>query len=160
MSLDVRAGECLGDRGRVRIGQEPARSSPASACWPANGRARGSARLQDEELLGAAERSLETLRGARVGLVSQDPMNALTPHLRIGEQLMEFVLDRGRMTRSEARARAIELMRSVGIPDPEARFAQYPHELSGGQRQRVAIAMALMPGPALLSPTSRPRRST
>jgi oligopeptide/dipeptide ABC transporter ATP-binding protein len=85
-----------------------------------------------------------------VGLVSQDPMNALTPHLRIGEQLMEFVVDRGLMKKPQARERALALMRSVGIAEPEARFEQYPHELSGGQRQRVAIAIALMPGPALL----------
>jgi oligopeptide/dipeptide ABC transporter ATP-binding protein len=106
--------------------------------------------MQDRELIGAGERSLADVRGAVAGLVSQDPMNALTPHIRIGEQLTEFVLDRGRMNRSGARTRALELLRSVGIADPERRCEQYPHELSGGQRQRVAIAMALMPGPALL----------
>jgi len=149
VTLDVRAGECLAVVGESGSGK----SQLFLACLgllSANGQAGGSARLEGVELVGATERSLAALRGARVGLVSQDPMNALTPHLKIGEQLMEFVVDRGHMKTSAARARALELMRSVGIAEPEARFEQYPHELSGGQRQRVAIAMALMPGPALL----------
>jgi oligopeptide/dipeptide ABC transporter ATP-binding protein len=106
--------------------------------------------MQGRELIGAGEGGLAAVRGALVGMVSQDPMNALTPHMRVGEQLTEFVLDRGSMNRREARARALELLCSVGIADPERRYDQYPHELSGGQRQRVAMAMALMPGPALL----------
>jgi oligopeptide/dipeptide ABC transporter ATP-binding protein len=149
VTMDVMAGECLAVVGESGSGK----SQLFLACLgllAGNGRALGSARLQGAELIGSEERGLASLRGAAVGLVSQDPMNALTPHLRIGEQLTEFVLDRGRMTRPEARGRALELLRSVGIADPEARYDQYPHELSGGQRQRVAIAMALMPGPMLL----------
>ncbi len=149
VSLAVQGGECLAVVGESGSGK----SQMFLACLgllAANGRALGSARLQGRELIGASERSLAEVRGAVAGLVSQDPMNALTPHLRVGEQLTEFVLDRHTMTREAARARALELMHSVGIADPEQRFDQYPHELSGGQRQRVAIAMALMPGPALL----------
>jgi oligopeptide/dipeptide ABC transporter ATP-binding protein len=149
VSLEVRSGECLGVVGESGSGK----SQLFLACLGLladNGHALGSVRMQDRELIGAGERSLADVRGAVAGLVSQDPMNALTPHIRIGEQLTEFVLDRGRMNRSGARTRALELLRSVGIADPERRCEQYPHELSGGQRQRVAIAMALMPGPALL----------
>jgi oligopeptide/dipeptide ABC transporter ATP-binding protein len=149
VSLEVIAGECLGVVGESGSGK----SQLFLACLgllAASGRADGSARFGDQELIGASERSLAAFRGARVGLVSQDPMNALTPHLRIGVQLVEFVLDQARMTGTEARRRALELLRSVGIADPERCLDQYPHELSGGQRQRVAIAMALMPGPALL----------
>jgi oligopeptide/dipeptide ABC transporter ATP-binding protein len=149
VSLDLRGGECLAVVGESGSGK----SQLFLACLgllAANGRALGSARMQGQELIGAGEGSLAAVRGALVGMVSQDPMNALTPHMRVGQQLTEFVLDRGSMNRREARARALELLCSVGIADPERRYDQYPHELSGGQRQRVAIAMALMPGPALL----------
>ena len=149
VTLDVRAGECLAVVGESGSGKSQMFLS-SLGLLAANGRARGSARLQGEELIGSTERRLATLRGARVGFVSQDPMNALTPHLRIGEQLTEFVLDRGQAKGAEARRRAIDLLGAVGIADPEGCCRQYPHELSGGQRQRVAIAMALMPGPALL----------
>jgi peptide/nickel transport system ATP-binding protein len=88
--------------------------------------------------------------GTRVAIVFQDPMNALTPHLTIGRQLVEVVVDRGRLDAAAARARSLEMLGAVRMPDPEARLRQYPHELSGGQRQRVAIAMALMTGPQLL----------
>ena len=84
------------------------------------------------------------MRGTGVALLSQDPMSALTPHLRIETQLIEGLLDRGLATRVEARQRALEALREVEIPEPEARLRQYPHELSGGMRQRVALAMALM----------------
>jgi len=83
-------------------------------------------------------------------MVFQDPMSTLTPHLRIGRQLTELLTDRGLLGAAEARQRAIAALGSVGIPDPESRLDQYPHELSGGQRQRVAIAMALIAGPQLL----------
>jgi oligopeptide/dipeptide ABC transporter ATP-binding protein len=93
---------------------------------------------------------LRDVLGTRVAMVFQDPMNALTPHLTIGRQLSEVVLERGLVDAAQARVRCLEALRSVRMPDPEVRLRQFPHELSGGQRQRAAIAMALMTRPDLI----------
>jgi len=149
VSLEVMTGECLAIVGESGSGK----SQLFLACLgllAANGRAVGSARLLGEELVDRTERDLTALRGTRVAMVFQDPMSTLTPHLRIGRQLTELLTDRGLLGASEARQRAVAALHSVGIPEPESRLDQYPHELSGGQRQRVAIAMALMAGPELL----------
>jgi oligopeptide/dipeptide ABC transporter ATP-binding protein len=107
-------------------------------------------RFEGEELLGPDTRALRAVLGTRLAIVFQDPMNALTPQLTIGRQLEEVVRDRKLLDAPQARARSLEVLRAVRLPDPEARLGQYPHELSGGQRQRVAIAMALMTRPDLL----------
>ena len=149
VSLDVMPGECLAVVGESGSGK----SQLFLACLgltAGNGRVSGSARLLGRELVGLTERQLNACRGTQVAMVFQDPMNALTPHLRIGRQLTEGLTDRGLLDESAARQRALEALISVGLPDPESRLDQYPHELSGGQRQRVAIAMALVCRPSLL----------
>jgi len=148
-SLDVAPGECLAVVGESGSGK----SQLFLACLgllAARGATRGSARFQGQELLGASAAALNAVRGTRISMVFQDPMNALTPHLSIGRQLGEVLLDRGLASPQEAHERSLAALQGVGLADAESRLRQYPHELSGGQRQRVAIAMALMTRPALL----------
>ena len=110
----------------------------------------GSISIDGTEVLGAAEAELDALRARRVAMVFQDPMQALNPYLRIGKQLRRILLQHGLATGAEADTRVVNMLRRVGLPDPEQQFRAYPHELSGGMRQRAMIASALIAGPGLL----------
>lgn len=101
-------------------------------------------------LLRASPREMRSLRGARMSMIFQEPMTSLNPAYTIGDQLMEAMLLHRAVSRSEARARAVDLLEKVGITAAASRLGQYPHQLSGGLRQRVMIAMALMCGPELI----------
>jgi oligopeptide/dipeptide ABC transporter ATP-binding protein len=109
-----------------------------------------SIRFGGRELLGLSPKEMRTVRGNDIAMIFQEPMSSLNPVYPIGDQIAEALrLHRG-MDKKQARSRAVELLRLVGIPDPESRAANFPHQLSGGQRQRVMIAMALACDPKLL----------
>jgi oligopeptide transport system ATP-binding protein len=148
-SFALGRGECVGIVGESGSGKTQL-ALAATGLLAANGRAAGSVRLAGRELLGADEATWRTVRGRRIGFVFQDPMTALAPHLSIGTQLVETIRAHADVSRRAARERALELLARVRVPDPAARFRQFPHELSGGLRQRAMIAVALAAGPEVL----------
>ncbi|MFE2957639.1 dipeptide ABC transporter ATP-binding protein [Nocardia tengchongensis] len=117
---------------------------------PAGATATGSIRLDDTEIIGATDNDLRPLRGTRAAMVFQEPQTALNPVRRIGSQIIEALRAHRPIGRAQARARAIELLGLVDIPEPDKRVDWYPHQLSGGQKQRVVIALALSGDPDLL----------
>ena len=117
---------------------------------PPQARVSGKILFSQRELLSMPGEEVRQIRGAGIGMIFQEPMTALNPVMRVGDQIAEAVLAHQRAGRREVWQRTIEALREVAIPDPEQRARDYPHQLSGGQRQRVMIAMALINHPRLL----------
>lgn len=150
VSFRVERGEVLGIVGESGCGKSLTSLAlmgllPLGACRRAK-----VLRLNGTDLSGLSERRMADVRGNRMSMIFQEPMTSLNPLLTIGEQLIEVFVRHAHGTHTEARARALELLRKVGIAQPERRLGQYPHQLSGGLRQRVMIAMALMCSPDLV----------
>ncbi|WP_456788918.1 dipeptide ABC transporter ATP-binding protein [Cellulomonas sp. P5_C5] len=157
ISFDVHAGEVVALVGESGSGKSTT-AHAVVGLLPGGGQVvGGSVRLHGGELVGLTGKAWQQVRGARIGLVPQDPGIALNPVTRIGDQVAEVLRIHGRVRRAAAAEQAVEILRSVGLSDPEARARQYPHELSGGMRQRVLIGIALALEPALViadEPTS------
>jgi len=110
----------------------------------------GSIKFNKRELIGLSEKEYRKVRGNEISMIFQEPMTALNPVLKISTQMIDVIRLHNRIGKSEAKRRAIDMLETVGIPSPEMRINEYPHQLSGGMRQRVMIAMALSCGPDLL----------
>ncbi|HET9391568.1 MAG TPA: dipeptide ABC transporter ATP-binding protein, partial [Steroidobacteraceae bacterium] len=149
LSLAVAPGECLGIVGESGAGKSQAFLA-VLGLLAANGCARGHAYFAGRDLIGLPHAELDRVRGARIGVIFQDPMTSLTPHLRVGEQIAEPLVRHSALSWRHARANALQLLEQVHVTDPARRLKQYPHELSGGMRQRVMIAIALACAPSLL----------
>lgn len=148
-SLTVERGQRIGVVGESGCGKSML-GLASMGMTPEGASVEGSLRIDGREMARAGEDDWRALRARKVAMVFQEPMTALNPLRRIGETVMEPAIVHEGLSRRAARARALALFEEVGIPEPEARFRQFPHELSGGQRQRVLIALALVCGPELL----------
>ncbi len=117
---------------------------------PPQARIQGNISFSGQDLLALPENDIRKLRGSAISMIFQEPMTALNPVMRVGDQVAEAVIAHHSVSRKEARRRTVEALREVAIPEPDKRANDYPHQLSGGQRQRVMIAMALVNQPRLL----------
>jgi ABC-type glutathione transport system ATPase component len=149
LRLELAAGECLGLVGESGSGKT-ALLLAIMGLLPSTARIGGSIRYCGTDLLRLDPRHLNEIRGARIAMVFQDPMSALSPYMRIIDQLSEVPRFHARLSPVAAKQRALEMLRAVHINEPERRARQYPHELSGGMRQRVMIAMALIAEPDIV----------
>jgi oligopeptide/dipeptide ABC transporter ATP-binding protein len=149
-SFELRAGEALGIVGESGAGKTMALRALVGLLPRAATLAGGEIVFEGVDLAAASAETLRAVRGRSIAMIFQEPMTALNPVMRVGEQIAEGPLVRLGYTRRRARERALELMRLVGIPDPEERAEAYAHELSGGMRQRVMIAIALSMEPKLI----------
>ncbi|MDT8069672.1 MAG: ABC transporter ATP-binding protein [Terriglobia bacterium] len=148
VSLEIATGESLGLVGESGSGKSVT-SLAILRLLPPEARIEGSIHFNGEDLLAKSPDEMRRVRGARVSMIFQEPMTALNPVMRVGDQVAEAVTAHGHPKR-EAQQRAIQALHDVGIPEPERRARDYPHQLSGGQRQRVMIAMAIANRPQLL----------
>ncbi|WP_029042593.1 ABC transporter ATP-binding protein [Cucumibacter marinus] len=149
LNFTLREGETLAVVGESGSGKSQAFLA-IMGLLAKNGRAKGSAKLGDVELVGMPPRKLDKYRGKDIAMIFQDPMTSLNPTLRLDQQLSEVLVEHQGIEHNAAVKAGIEMLERVGIPEPAKRARRYPHELSGGMRQRVMIAMALLCRPKVL----------
>jgi oligopeptide/dipeptide ABC transporter ATP-binding protein len=150
VSFSVGPGKVLGIVGESGSGKSMTVRA-VTGLTPPGARISGSVRLNGEEVVGLPERRLRRLRGARIGMIFQDPMTALNPVIRVGDLIAEAVrLHHPEVSAAQARDRAIELLERVAVPQPDMRARQYVHQFSGGMRQRAMIAIAIANNPDVL----------
>jgi len=150
VSFELSAGEVLAIVGESGSGKSVTAQTLLGLTRGPNTDIAGSVRFGERELTGLDDNQWRGIRGEHIAMVFQDPMTSLNPVYRVGDQISEMIRAHRDVSRAEARSRAVELLASVGIPNPEQRVRDYPHEFSGGMRQRVMIAMALSVEPQIL----------
>lgn len=151
VSFDIKRGETLGMVGESGCGKSVTslaimRLLPSPPARITS----GNIIFEGENLLAKSEAEMRRIRGNRISMIFQEPMTSLNPVLTVGRQISEAITLHQKLSRKEAMERAVEMLRLVGIPNPDKRYYEYPHQMSGGMRQRVMIAMALSCNPKLL----------
>jgi len=150
VSLELRKNEVLAIVGESGCGKSTLATSIIGLHNPINTKIEGEINFQNKNLVGLAENEYNKIRGNRIGMIFQDPLSALNPLMRIGEQIEEGLLYHTNYNKEERKQKVLELIKQVGIPNAERVVRRFPHELSGGMRQRVIIAIALSCKPDVL----------
>jgi peptide/nickel transport system ATP-binding protein/oligopeptide transport system ATP-binding protein len=150
VSFDLRRGEVLGIVGESGSGKSVTAMTIMGLTRGVNAKFGGSVRYLGKDLLQISDTEMQDYRGNEIGMIFQDPMTSLNPVYRVGEQISEAIRAHEKVDKRGARRRSVELLKQVGIPNPESRVDDFPHQFSGGMRQRAMIAMALSCNPAIL----------
>lgn len=151
VSFDLHKGETLAIVGESGCGKSVTSQSIMRLIPTPPGRiTSGSILFKGQDLTKLSEKKMRDIRGADISMIFQDPMTALNPTLRVGEQISENIMQHENISKEKAKEKAFEMLELVGIPNPKERLKQYPHEFSGGMRQRIVIAMALVCNPEVL----------
>jgi len=150
ISFDVNQGEVLGIVGESGSGKSVTSLSIMGLLQHPGRVVDGEIFFQDQDILSYGKRRMRRVRGKEIAMIFQDPMTSLNPVYTVGNQIMEMLQEHEDIGKGEAKRRAIEMLRMVGIPSPEKRIHNYPHEFSGGQRQRIGIARALAVNPEFI----------
>src|SRR5262249_4845975 len=150
ITFKLERGKVLGIVGESGSGKSVTAMTAMGLTRGVNARFEGEGLYKGKDLLKVSDRDMQDYRGNELGMIFQDPMTSLNPVYRIGEQIVEAIQAHENVDKRTARARTVELLRQVGIPNPEVRVDDYPHQFSGGMRQRAMIAMALSCNPSIL----------
>src|SRR6184192_3803482 len=150
VSFELERGKVLGIVGESGSGKSVTALTIMGLTRDVNSRFGGAVRYQGRDLLELSDTEMQEYRGNEIGMIFQDPMTSLNPVYRIGEQIVEAIQAHEHVDKRTARRRSVELLRQVGIPNPESRVDDFPHQFSGGMRQRAMIAMALSCNPSIL----------
>jgi peptide/nickel transport system ATP-binding protein/oligopeptide transport system ATP-binding protein len=150
ISFGLERGKVLGIVGESGSGKSVTAMTLMGLTRGVNARFDGEVLYEGTDLLQVSDRGMQNFRGNELGMIFQDPMTSLNPVYRIGEQIGEAIQAHEKVSKGAARARTVELLRQVGIPNPESRADDFPHQFSGGMRQRAMIAMALSCNPSVL----------
>ena len=150
ISFELERGKVLGIVGESGSGKSVTAMTLMGLTRGVNARFDGEVLYEGTDLLRVSDREMQNFRGNELGMIFQDPMTSLNPVYRIGEQIVEAIQAHEKVGKRAARARTVDLLRQVGIPNPESRVDDFPHQFSGGMRQRAMIAIALSCNPAIL----------